>query len=502
MRRGGAEGFLQARVADSADDLATLLQASPDAILVVDGQGVILLASAAVRPVFGYDPESLVGQPVEMLLPEELRSVHQQHRKFFAAAARPRPMGIGLELLGRRQDGSTIPVDVSLAPFVSKGVPVVGAFVRDATQRRRQEASLRAINEISQSLLAGEPTEAILELVALRARGLVDARLGWIVAPSPRGDLVISAADGEGAAKVVGIRLVPDMSIAQRAMDAKASIVVPDMEAEPAVPSEVREMGFGPGLYSPLSAEGRVLGALVVARHKGAPGFSANDIALVEVFASAAVVALTLGETRVELDQLQATAERERIGRDLHDTVIQRLFALGMSLQSVERLASAPVAERIDNAVDGLDDVIRDIRETIFRLERPTLAGSGLRTAVDDVVARVTEQLGFAPRVGFHGPVDAATNSHLQPQIIAVLTEVLSNVVRHAHASSVEVVISAEDGSILLTVADDGVGPPSGASAGNGLRNIDERARSLGGSVSISARRPSGTLVEWQVPVS
>ena len=112
-----------------------------------------------------------------------------------------------------------------------------------------------------------------------------------------------------------------------------------------------------------------------------------------------------------------------------------------MSLQSVERLAAGPVAERIEQVVDGLDDVIRDIRETIFRLERPAVAESGLRREIDRVVAAAAQQLGFEPRVGFHGPVDAATSAHLKPHVMAVLTEALSNVARHARASAVEVVI-------------------------------------------------------------
>jgi signal transduction histidine kinase len=214
------------------------------------------------------------------------------------------------------------------------------------------------------------------------------------------------------------------------------------------------------------------------------------------------MVALTLGEARVELEQLHATAERERIGRDLHDTVIQQLFALGMGLQSIERLTSGSVAGRIDRVVDGLDEVIREIRETIFLLERPAMADWGLRSAVTAVVAAAAEHLGFTPRVGFQGPVDSVTSELLEPNVIAVLTEVLSNVARHAAASSVEVVIAAEDNMLLVSVADDGVGPPRGRTAGNGLRNIAERARALSGSVSITARSPSGTLVEWCVPIT
>jgi signal transduction histidine kinase len=160
------------------------------------------------------------------------------------------------------------------------------------------------------------------------------------------------------------------------------------------------------------------------------------------------------------------------------------------------------VAGRIDRVVDGLDEVIREIRETIFLLERPAMADSGLRSAVTAVVTVAAEHLGFTPRVGFQGPVDSVTSDQLEPHVIAVLTEVLSNVARHAKASSVEVVIAAEDNMLLVSVADNGVGPPRGRSAGNGLRNIAERARALSGSVSITARSPSGTLVEWSVPIT
>lgn len=482
--------------------LYELLQASQNAVFVVDSAGVILFASAAVRELFDYEPEDVVGKPIEILVPERFRAVHQRHRQAFVDEGASRAMGLGLELTGRRRDGTEFAIDVGLSPFLAGTERVVGAFVRDASDRLRQEARLRAVNEITQRLLAGEKTEATLTLVAHRARGLVDGALAWVVTPSPRDELIVSAADGESAEAVIGVRISPDTSISKRAMTLRTSILVDDLSVEPAVPAEIRALGFGPGLYCPLSADERVLGALVVARPRGATDFTSSDIALVEVFANSAVVALTLGEDRLELEQLQVTAEHERIGRDLHDTVIQRLFALGMSLQSVERLASGPVAERIETVVDGLDEVIRDIRETIFRLERPTVAQSGLRAEVDEVVAGAAEQLGFIPRVGFQGPVDTATSSQLTPHVVAVLTEALSNIVRHASASAVEVIIAAEDGTLLVSVADDGVGPREGRSAGNGLRNISERAQSLKGSVSITPRKPTGTLVEWRVPTS
>ncbi len=493
---------MQSRVAGAADVLATVLQSSPDAVIAVDRDGIIVLASEAIRRLFGFEPDEVVGLSIETLVPEQVRALHERHRRKYTESGEPRPMGLGLELTGRRRDGTEFPIDVSLAPFSTGGESFVGAFVRDATDRRRQEARLHAVNEITQRLLAGEPTAATLELVACRARGLVDAVLAWVVVPSGKDGLVVSASDGDGAESIIGLEITSEGSIAKRSMTEGESIIVSDLSTEMTVPQRMKALGLGPCLFCPLGVEDRILGALVVARPRGAAGFGVNDTALVAVFANAAMVALTLGEARVELEQLQATAERERIGRDLHDTVIQQLFALGMGLQSIERLTSGSVAGRIDRVVDGLDEVIREIRETIFHLERPAMAEAGLRAAVTAVVSAAAETLGFKPRVAFQGPVDAVTSDELEPQVIAVLTEVLSNVARHAAASAVEVVIVAEDNMLLVSVADNGVGPPKGRTAGNGLRNIAERAHGLSGSVSITARSPSGTLVEWSVPIT
>ena len=478
-----------------------LLRASADAVVAVDAAGIVVLASPAVKALFGFDPDELVGQPVEVLVPENLRSIHEGHRSAFARSGSPRPMGVGLELTGRRRDGSLFPIDVSLVPFSAGEARLVGAFVRDATERRRYEDRLRAINEVTQRVLAGEPTEATLELVACRARGLVDAPLAWVVVPLSPEDLVISAASGEGSESLVGLHLSYEASISRRAMTESAPILVGDLSSASVSPAEVRALELGPSLFCPLSGEDRVLGVLAVARARGSSHFTAGDVALVEVFANAATVALTLGEARTDLEQLEVASEHERIGRDLHDTVIQRLFALGMGLQSIQRLTTGPVAERIDRVVDGLDEVIRDIREAIFHLERPAMATSGLRLTVNEIATAVEEQLGFSPRIGFQGPVDSVTSAPLQGHVVAVLTETLSNVARHARASSVDVVIAAEDGTLLVSVADDGVGLPAGRTAGNGLRNIAERAHALSGSVSVTGRTPSGTLVEWRVPV-
>ncbi len=476
-----------------------LVQASPDAVIVVDAAGRIEMANPAVESLFGWAPEELIGQPVELLLPEELRDLHRRHRAGYAARPVARAMGSGLDLHGRRRDGTSFPVDVGLAPLTAGGAIRVGAFVRDATDRRRGEDLLRYVNEISRELLAGEDTADTLRLTANRARVLVEAEAAWIVVP--RGSsLTVAAADGTGAEVLVGANVPAGTSLSAKVMRSGRPLAIGEMAADPAVIAEARPLGLGPGLYLPMAAESRSLGTLVVARAASRPPFGPSEAEALAVFASAAAIVLSLGQAREELEALRLVSEHERIARDLHDTVIQRLFALGMSLQGLQRLADGVVAERIAAAVGAIDDVIREIRETIFDLSQPAAGGPEIRRKLRDVVREAGQQLGFAPRVGFRGPVEAAIDDRLVPDLLSVVREALSNVARHAHATAVEVVLEAQDSSVLLTVADNGVGIPDGPSAGHGIANLQARASKLGGELRLDRRHPSGTLLQWRVP--
>jgi PAS domain S-box-containing protein len=481
--------------------LDDVLMASPDAIIVIDEGGSVLFASPATSQLFGYEPCELVGQTIEQLVPGDLRDAHLAHRKAYASDPTPRPMGIGLELTGRRRDGTTFPVDVSLTPIRDGARRLVGAFVRDASDRRQNETRLAAINEITQYLLAGEGVEATLGLIASWARRLVDASLGWVVTPTSPDQLIISAADGPGAERALGTIISTAVSISGRALETNAPVLVDDLSSEPHAPDEMLVLDLGPALFVPLGGDERGLGVLVVGRRRGSEDFTPSNVALIQVFASAAEVALALGEARADVEQLQVAAEHDRIARDLHDTVIQRLFGLGMGLQSVQRLATGPVAERIERVVDGLDEVIHEIRETIFDLQQPAVARSGLRMAVREVTSAAAEQLGFRPRLGFVGPVDAAASDGLKVHVTAVLTEALSNVARHARASTVQVVVAVEASDLVVSVADDGIGPPEGRTAGSGLGNLAERAEAFGGTVTLTGRKLGGSLLEWRVPM-
>lgn len=197
--------------------------------------------------------------------------------------------------------------------------------------------------------------------------------------------------------------------------------------------------------------------------------------------------------------------DRDRIARDLHDLVIQRLFATGMQLQGTTRVSGVPdaVTERISRAVDELDETIREIRQTIFALHEPMDAdGAGVRGRVLREAAQSGSLLGFAPGVRFVGPVDSLVTSHLGEHLIAVLREALTNAAKHARAGRVEILVEASSTGVLLVVSDDGVGLEDSGRR-SGLANLAARAADLGGHATFErVSADGGTRITWRVPIA
>jgi signal transduction histidine kinase len=194
--------------------------------------------------------------------------------------------------------------------------------------------------------------------------------------------------------------------------------------------------------------------------------------------------------------------ERDRIARDLHDNVIQGLFATGLSLQGASRLAEIPeVKRRIEAAVDELDRTIRRIRTTIFELHAVHLGGRSLRRELIDTCAEAGRALGFAPDLRFEGPVDTVSGDRVVEHADAVLRELLANVARHAAAKSVIVEVTAADGELALVVTDDGRGAAGVGSGGRGMANLRARAAALGGTFQLAPAPTGGTTARWVVPV-
>ncbi|HVL27335.1 MAG TPA: GAF domain-containing sensor histidine kinase [Acidimicrobiales bacterium] len=250
----------------------------------------------------------------------------------------------------------------------------------------------------------------------------------------------------------------------------------------------------------PVRVRDQVFGNLYLTDKTTAEVFTDIDEELVVGLAAAAGVAIENARLHIRVRELALLEDRERIARDLHDTVIQRLFATGLRLQGAARLAQRPeVAERITQAVDDLDLTVKHIRTAIFGLEASRRAAGGLRARVLSLAAEAGGALGHDPHVLFDGPVDNL-DDEVATEVLAVLREALANAARHARASRVEVELAA-DADVVLRVADDGRGlPPARRVGGKGLANMETRAARLGGSLQVGPGPQGGTVVEWRVP--
>ncbi|MGH3470599.1 MAG: GAF domain-containing protein [Nocardioidaceae bacterium] len=260
------------------------------------------------------------------------------------------------------------------------------------------------------------------------------------------------------------------------------------------------EIGARSAVIVPLRSHLAQSGVLVALYDANQHLADIEERELLGSFADQAALALDRAQAVADREELAIISDRDRIARDLHDVVIQRLFATGLQLQGIRSVAVSPeVISRIDRTVDDLDLTIRDIRSTIFELQ--TRASGSLRTEVRDVVKEFVPVLGFSPVVRTVGPIDTAVPPELRAQLLAVLREAVSNIARHALADHAEVEIEVSDSDLRLAVVDDGAGLPPERNE-SGLRNARRRAASLGGSVELSSGEPKGTRLIWRVPLS
>jgi signal transduction histidine kinase len=252
----------------------------------------------------------------------------------------------------------------------------------------------------------------------------------------------------------------------------------------------------------PLYVQGEVFGNLYLTDKENEDGFSDIDEELALSLAAAAALAIDNARLHERHAALSLLEDRERIGRDLHDTVLQQLFGTGLAMHGTAQLAQGhpEIAERLQHHIDDLDAIIRDIRSAIFKIEVARSPGTSLRREILDLAAGAARVLGFEPAVHFDGPIDTAVGAEVASHLLPVLREALSNIARHAGATHVNLAVRA-DTILQLEVADDGIGAGVEPVGGNGLRNMTQRAQQLGGRANIGRTAKGGTRLEWIVPL-
>ncbi|MDQ0834336.1 two-component system sensor histidine kinase DevS [Streptomyces achromogenes] len=466
-----------------------------------EGQGILGLLIREPEPLrltdLGRHPDS-VGFPAG----------HPPMTTFLGAPVRVRDQVFGNLYLTDKQGGAEFDEDdeaVLRTLAAAAGVAIDNARLYEDSRRREQW--LAASSDLTRSLLSGTDPDQVLYKVASTVRTLSGADLVTLAVPFDGGDeLVIEAADGEGAEQVHGL-VLPATTLAAKVHLSNERITSSALSDEPqAGGGSAAQIGLGPGFLLPLGGAGHVRGVLQVANLPGGAEFSDTTMAMISSFADQAALALEIAEHRREADHLLVLTDRDRIARDLHDLAIQRLFASGLTLNSVlGRVSDRPeVAERVQRVVDDLDDTIKTVRGTIYALrERDRSDGrGGLRARLLTETDQAAAVLGFTPALRMTGLLDTVVPADHAEHLLAVLREALSNAARHAHATAVEVTAETDSIRLQLRVADNGTGIDPAVSRRSGLDNLRQRATDLGGSFTLKPNDPTGTIVEWTAPLS
>jgi signal transduction histidine kinase len=384
------------------------------------------------------------------------------------------------------------------------GVAVENAHLYDEAHKR--ERRLEAIREIATAILAGIHSEAVLELVAGRARELAGADLATLAVPGETpGTLVIAVADGDRAEEVRGLAFPIEESISGEVISTGEPVVLEDAASDGRAFQPMVKLGeIGPAMFVPLIVRGSAFGTLAVANHADGRPFDDEDLGLVQTFAGQAAVALEYGRGQRDLQRLAVLEDRERIAKDLHDGVIQSLFAVGMGLQGTATMSGdAELQRRIGSAVEDMDRVIRDLRNYIFGLRPGILADRQLDQALRGLAEDFQEKSGVVTVVEVD-PRIAAELSSRATDIVQVVREALSNVGRHAQAATCRISLRAEDGAAILEIDDDGTGFDLewARGKGQGLGNLQGRATTLGADLTIKSALEEGTTVRLSIPIS
>jgi signal transduction histidine kinase len=424
---------------------------------------------------------------------------HPPMHTFLGVPVRVRSMVFGNLYLTEKRGG--LPFDeedeaIVLALAGAAGLAIANARLYDETLRR--ERWLEATSNITTALLGGTETADVLALVSDGARDVLRADFAVLALPGHDGQLVAEASSGEGAPPRTGEPLGSPRIAA--AFESATARDLPGLE--------LSGLTYGSGLMAPLGTKDSARGVLVVGR-TGTEAFGADALDTLTAFAAQAAVVLEVAERRRDVERLGLFEDRDRIARDLHDLVIQRLFATGMQLESALRLipSSPELAQvRVHRAVDDLDLTIKEIRSTIYALQTPLGSVTTLRGRILEVVDAAADQLSHSPALRLGGLIDTNVPGEIADQVVAVLREALSNVVRHAGATEVEVEVDVVDqpgdtaGDLVIVVRDNGCGLPEGGRR-SGLNNLAERAERLGGTFSAGSGPNGGTEISWRVPL-
>lgn len=462
--------------------------------LLPKGRGLLGALIAHPEPIrlsdLGADPRSS-GFPAH----------HPPMKSFLGVPIKLRDEVYGNLYLTESRAGEFTEDDTELVVSLAGTAAIAIENARLFAETRRRQDWLQASTEITRRLLTSSDHDALRD-IAEQVKIMADADLVTVVLPSDEpGYLRTAVATGQNEHQLTGQTYPMEGTLSLAAILSGDPIrITSAQQADNLSVFVAGTVPVGPVIALPLTGSGRPRGALLAARLVGRPVFSLAELDMAATFAGHAAVALELADARQAQDRLNLLEERDRIARDLHDHVIQRLFAAGLTVQSVLSGPSTTAAERLSRVVDDIDDTIRQIRTSIFALQRSSDEQVSVRGRLLQTIDEVADMLQQAPQIRFAGPIDTIVRTELVGDLVAVLRESLTNVARHADAPSVDVDVAVVGPDLVVDVTDTGVG--MGLShRRSGLDNLRQRAERRGGRFLIEPAPERGTHLQWTVPL-
>ncbi|AMU66319.1 GAF domain-containing sensor histidine kinase [Mycobacteroides abscessus] len=488
----GADGMLTEFIYEGIDD-ATRELIGP----LPTGHGVLGVVIDEAKPLRLAD---IANHPASVGFPPN----HPPMRSFLGVPVEIRGEIFGRLYLTEKNNGQEFTPDdevIVRALAGAAGIAVENARLYDAARQRQHW--LQAIGEVTARLLAGVDTQEALHLIAARAAELIGAEHALIALPQDSSDddsirfLQITVGVGPNGEALTGRSIPVGESTSGAAFNDRMPRTVEKLRFD--FTSGTGTV-FGPALVLPLRARESTSGVLLLARAEAGTAFDDDQLEVAASFADQAALALEQAETRATMNELEVLTDRDRIARDLHDHVIQRLFAVGLAMQSTHRRAtkSPAVAQRLNEHIDQLHDIIQDIRTAIFDLHTVASQGPSLRAQLRTTIAELTDDTSLRVATCMTGPLDVVPHG-IAEHTHAVVREAISNAVRHSGASELSVTLSVDD-NLIVEVTDNGTGIPEDAER-RGLRNLAARAAAAGGSLTITSPITGGTRVLWSTPL-
>ena len=473
----------------------------PDAAVVVDSSGRIVSANGQAEALFGYESGSLVGTPVEALVPERIRGRHRRHRRGFMAAPQVRPMGVGLQLTGRRFDSSQFPVDISLAPIVSEGEQLVVAAIRDVSAQRQAAAAQAALRRVATLVARGVPPEEVFATVTAEVGRLMDVDLVSMDRYDPDGKVTVLGAQ---PATLTSGWNIGGRNVSTLVFESGRPARIDDY-SEASGPGAVptREWGVRSAVGAPIIIEGRLWGVMFIASRR-AWALPADTESRLADFTELVAMAIANAEAQTALTDSRARivaaadAARRRIGRDLHDGAQQRLVSLTLQLRAAQAAAPPEAAELralLDRVADGLTSVLNELVEFARGIHPAILTEGGLGPALQMLAGRSPIPVDLDVRIPGRLP------EPLEVCTYYLVSEALANAAKHSQASAIAVEVTADDDMLLVVIRDNGVGGAS-FGTGSGLVGLKDRVETLGGRFALQSKPGHGTTISAELQLA